>query len=171
MCTLCRLPSPRGDGAGACRRPLAWLAGVNAGESSCMNAPEVRVAGEAARKILIVDSEQIILDLLERVLRREGYEVSTVRCADEAMTMICSEAYDLAIAEVDLCRSNGRELTSLVGRASPKTAIIIMTGYPEAGVVRYAREYAQGLLEKPFALEKLLATVREALESRVADAV
>ncbi len=136
-----------------------------------MNAPEVRVAGEAARKILIVDNEQIILDLLKRVLRREGYEVSTVRRADEAMSKICSGAYDLAIAEVDLCRSNGRELTSVAGKASPKTAIIMMTGYPEERVVRYARENAQGLLEKPFALEQLLSTVRGALEWRVADAV
>jgi FixJ family two-component response regulator len=45
-----------------------------------------------------------------------------------------------------------------------------MTGYPEAGVVRYAKENAQGLLEKPFALERLLAAVREALESSVRDA-
>jgi DNA-binding NtrC family response regulator len=136
-----------------------------------MNPFEAGVVSEVARrKILIVDDEQIILDLLERVLRREGYEVSGVRCPDEAMKRICSESYDLAIAEVNLCRSNGRELTSLVGEASPSTAVIIMTGYPEAAVVRYAEENAQGLLEKPFALERLLATVREALESRVGHA-
>lgn len=136
-----------------------------------MTAFEAGLAGEVARqRILIADGEQIILDLLERVLRREGYEVSTVRRADEAMIKICSESYDLAIAEVNLCRSNGRELTSVVGQASPRTAVIFMTGYPEAGVVRYAKENAQGLLEKPFALERLLAAVREALESSVRDA-
>jgi hypothetical protein len=40
-----------------------------------------------------------------------------------------------------------------------------MTGFPEEGIVRFAHEHTQGLLEKPFALEQLLTTVRKALRS------
>ena len=140
------------------------------GETEHMEGHEFRAADEAGRRILVVDDEQIILDLLKRVLCREGYKVSTALCSDDAIIEVCNRTYDLAITDVDLCRSDGRELMRTIGQASPDTAIVIMTSHAEDGIVHFAREYAQGLLEKPFALEELLATVRAALESRVEDA-
>jgi len=128
---------------------------------------EYRTAAEAGGKILVVDGEQIIVDLLKRVLTREGYDVSAVLCSEDAVIEVCRRTYDLAIADVDLDPSNGRELMRTLGQASPDTAIVIMTASPEQGIVHFAREHAHGLLEKPFALEELLAAVRLALNSRV----
>ena len=130
-----------------------------------MKGDECMVVGEAGRKILVVDDEQIILDLMRRVLSREGYQVSTVRCAEEAMIEFSNGSHDLLIADMDLCRSDGRELMRMLGEASPRAAIVVMTGFPEERIVRFAQEHTQGLLEKPFALEQLLTTVRKALRS------
>jgi DNA-binding NtrC family response regulator len=140
------------------------------GETEHMEGHDFRAADEAGLRILVVDDEQIILDLLKRVLSREGYRVSTVLCSDEAMIEVCTGRYDVAIADVGLYCSDGRELMNMIGRASPGTAVVLMTGYAEDRIVRFAQEHAHGLLEKPFALEELLATVRIALESRVEDA-
>lgn len=126
----------------------------------------VKVVGETGRKILVLDSEQIILDLLQRVLSHEGHRVSTARCADEAMKEVCNGMFDLVIADVDVCASNGRELMRVIGEQSPQSAVIVMTAYAGEGIARFAQEQAQGLLEKPFALERLLAVVRAALEAR-----
>ncbi len=126
--------------------------------------------GAGGRKILVVDDEQIILDLLKRVLTREGYQVSTVVCSDDAIVEVRNGTYDLAIADVGLYCSDGRELMRVIGRVSPGTAVVLMTGYAEDRVVHFAREYEHGLLEKPFDLEQLLATVRTALETRVGGA-
>jgi len=130
-----------------------------------MERVESRVQGQAGKRILIADDEQIILDLLERVLSREGYQVSTVRLPEEAIDDIRSGSYDLAIADASLWRSNGRELVGLISELNSRTAIVIMTGYPEEAIVRFARDHADGFLEKPFALERFLADVRTALRS------
>lgn len=134
-------------------------------ETVRMKGDECMVVGEAGRKILVVDDEQIILDLMRRVLSREGYQVSTARCAEEAVIEFSNGSHDLLIADMDLCRSDGRELMRMLGEVSPPTAIVVMTGFPEERIVRFAQEHTQGLLEKPFALEQLLTTVRKALPS------
>jgi two-component system cell cycle sensor histidine kinase/response regulator CckA len=132
-----------------------------------MRSEETMVASEIGGRILVVDDEEIILDLIRRVLSREGYEVSTVRCAEEAMTEFSNGSHDLLIADMDLCRSDGRELMTVLGQARPPMAIVVMTGFPEERIARFAREHTQGLLEKPFALEQLLTTVRKALRWKV----
>jgi DNA-binding response OmpR family regulator len=139
---------------------------IKAGETDYMSGSEIKVVGEVGWKILVVDDEQIILDLLKRVLNREGYQVSTARFADEAVAEICSQEYDLAITAVDLRYTDALELTERIGTASPQTAIVLMTGNREEEIVRFAEAHAQGLLQKPFALDQLLTTVRVALESR-----
>jgi DNA-binding response OmpR family regulator len=126
----------------------------------------MKVAGEVGGRILVIDDEQIILDLLKRVLSREGYQVSTARFADEAVAEVCSQEYDLAITDMGLRHTDGRELMERIGKASPQTAIVLMTGNREEEIVRFAEAHAQGLLQKPFALDQLLTTVRVALESR-----
>ena len=125
------------------------------------------VTREGGRKILVMDDEEIVLDLIRRVLSREGYQVSTARCAEEVVNQFSSGSHDLLIADMDLCRSDGRELLRLLGQVSPPTAIVVMTGFPEERIVRFARRHTQGLLEKPFALEQLLSTVRKALRSQI----
>lgn len=132
-------------------------------ETVCMKSDEVMVVGEAGPKILVVDDEQIILDLMRRVLSREGYQVSTVRCAEEATIEYSNGSHDLLIADMDLCRSDGRELMRMLEEVDPATAIVVMSGFPEERIVRFAQEHTQGLLAKPFALEQLLTTVRDAL--------
>jgi DNA-binding NtrC family response regulator len=129
----------------------------------------LEVRREAGRKILVVDDEQIILDLLRRVLSREGYQVTTARRARDAVSEVSADSYDLAITDVDLHRSDGCELMSLIGETSPHTALVVMTGNPEERVVRFARDHAQGLLSKPFALEQLLAVVSGALSTGARD--
>jgi two-component system cell cycle sensor histidine kinase/response regulator CckA len=132
-----------------------------------MRSEEAMVASEVGRRILVVDDEEIILDLIRRVLSREGYQVSTVRCAEEAMIQFSNGSHDLLLADMDLCRSDGRELMTMLGQVSPLTAVVVMTGFPEERIARFAQEHTQGLLEKPFALEQLLTTVRKALRWQV----
>jgi DNA-binding NtrC family response regulator len=134
-----------------------------------MSEAGLRIKREVGRRILVVDDEQIILDLLKRVLSREGYQVMTALHADDAISEIGAGNYDLAITDVDLCRADGRKLMRQIGEASPHTALVVMTGYPEEAVMRFAQDHAQGLLAKPFALEQLLAVVRGALSTQGED--
>jgi DNA-binding response OmpR family regulator len=116
-----------------------------------------------SERILVVDDEQAILDLLERVLGREGYRVTTTNRDEEVVGLLSKERFDLAIMDVGLRNLNGGKLMKAVREASPWTAIVIMTGYPMEDVIRFAQEHAQGYLEKPFDLHELLAVARNAM--------
>jgi DNA-binding NtrC family response regulator len=115
-------------------------------------------------KILVADDEQAILDLLERVLGREGYEVATTSSGEEVMGLVASGGFDLAIVDVALPSLNGRKLIKMIKQASPGTAVVVMSGYPAEEILRLAQEHAQGYLEKPFDLREFIGVVRGALE-------
>jgi len=132
-----------------------------------MNRSEKKDKHQERQKILVVDHEQVILDLLRRVLSREGYRVATAVHSDEALGLVSTEHYDLAIADIGLHRLDGRDLMKRIREASPQTALVAMTGYPADEIISFAQDNTQGYLEKPFALEEFLAVVRRALENRV----
>lgn len=133
-----------------------------------MNRSEKKDKHQERQKILVVDDEHVILDLLRRVLSREGYEVATADRSEVALGLVSSEHYDLAIADSGLHRVDGRDLMKRIREASPQTALITMTGYPADEITRFAQNNAQGYLEKPFALEEFLAVVRRALNNESA---
>jgi DNA-binding response OmpR family regulator len=118
---------------------------------------------QARERILVFDDDQGVLGLLERVLSREGYQVTTMRSSERVVSLMSTEHFDLAIMDVGFRNLNGRELTRMVRQLSPETAVVLMTGYPVEEVIRFAQEHAQGCLEKPFDLQELLAMVRSAL--------
>jgi len=122
---------------------------------------------QVPKKLLVVDNARVILDLLELVLSREGYQVTTTPCSDEVVGLTSREGFDLAIVDVGLRRGNGRTLMKMIREASPETPIVVMTGYPTEEITRIAQRHAQGYLEKPFALQELLAVVRCAIEERL----
>lgn len=146
-----------------CSRQQPWEVDIGEG----MNRSGKKDEHQERQVILVVDDEQVILDLLRRVLSREGYKVATAARSEEALGLVSTECFDLAIADIGLHRVDGRDLMRRIREASPETALVAMTGYPADEVIRFAQDNAQGYLEKPFALEELLAVVRRALEQGV----
>lgn len=118
---------------------------------------------QASERILLYDDEQVILDLLGLVLSREGYQVAATPCDEEALGLVSTQRFDLAITDLGLRRSNGCRLVKKIRELSPETAVVAISAYPAREVVRFARENAQAFLQKPFALSDLLTAVREAL--------
>ena len=164
----------------ACQQEVARLGGATPASQSCALTPagcadhgsvmigESWNRGDMSKKqgserVLVVDDEQVILDLLERVLGREGYQVTTANCGEDVVGLLSNERFDLAIMDMGLRNPNGGNLMKAVREASPGTAIVVMTGYPMEEVIRFAQQYAQGYLEKPFDLHELLAVARDAL--------
>ncbi len=119
---------------------------------------------QVGERILVLDDDQVILELLERVLSREGYRVTAMYCSEKAVSTISTERFDLAIVDVGLRSLNGGKLMKMIRETSPETAIVVVTGYPTEDVVRLAHEHAQGYLEKPFGLQEFLGLVRSTLE-------
>ena len=115
-------------------------------------------------RVLVYDDDEILLNLLGLVLKREGYHIKATVCAQEGIRLMSTQRFDLAIADLGLRRTNGYELVRMIREVSPETAIVAVSAYPSDEVVRFARKHAQAFLDKPFSLAELVREVGCLLE-------
>ncbi len=80
-------------------------------------------------KILIVDDEKSICDLLEIVFRREGYEVLTVSSARMALDLLAKESVDLIVSDIKMPGLSGLDLLKEVRQTMPDVVFIFMTAF------------------------------------------
>jgi DNA-binding NtrC family response regulator len=109
------------------------------------------------RKILFVDDEAPIRELLSLFFRKKGCEVSTAVNAQEGRTLAEGGAFDLAIVDVNLGAENGLELLGFLKSNYPRMPVIIFTGMADDDEVlnKAMRSGASGFLRKTEPLEKL----------------
>lgn len=121
------------------------------------------------KRILIVDDEAEILDLLRDVLVGQGYEVDAAKDASTALGLIHENIYDAAILDFNLPDMDGVMLHRQLRQKDPDLAdhCIFMSGYvqSDANLDYYAGEGA-GFLSKPFDIAAMLTAVRGLLDAR-----
>ena len=115
-------------------------------------------------RVLVYDDDEILLNLLGLVLKREGYHIKTTVCAQEGIRLMSTQRFDVAIADLGLRRSKGYELVRKIKEISPETAIVAVSAYPSDEVVGFALRHAQAFLDKPFSLIELVHEVGSLLE-------
>ena len=110
---------------------LPMVEALSAEEETATPTPEVKPLAAQNNKILVVDDEPTIRELLEKVLTRMGHKVDVTADAGTAMDKIyAGEAYDLIITDVRMPGMNGIELYSRILEKSPemKTAPFSLLG-------------------------------------------
>jgi len=123
-------------------------------------------------KILIVDDEKIVRDLLRTVLENDGHAVDEVNDGQEALDANAKCAYDLAIVDLIMPRKNGLDTVVELRAQRPEMRFVVMTGALPALLDRN-RNMDDLLgsvvkLTKPMRPADLLRAVREALQTPVA---
>jgi putative nucleotidyltransferase with HDIG domain len=116
-------------------------------------------------KILIVDDNQQILDLLKGFFEDEDFEVNLASSGKNAKEQIPLYEPDLIISDIKMEPMNGIELLHFVKREASEIPVVLMTGFADLLMVEEALELgAFSLIKKPFEFEKLLETVQSALD-------
>lgn len=101
--------------------------------------------------ILVVDDEEMMRALLEKILVREGYRILTAGDGYEALEMLRKEKVDIVISDMKMPNMTGFELLSQVKKQNPDTAVIIMTAYGDTYTVKDALLLgADEYITKPF---------------------
>lgn len=101
--------------------------------------------------ILVVDDEQMMRDLLTKILSRDGYRVICAAEGQEALEMIGRQKVDLIISDMKMPRLNGFELLKAVKKDFPEIGMIMMTAYGDTYTVKDALLLgADEYLTKPF---------------------
>jgi len=117
--------------------------------------------------ILIVDDEKNILTTISMALKSEGYKTVTSETAREALQTAASQQIDLAILDILRPEMDGLELLKIMKEKRPDTIVIMMSGHGSISTAVQATKLgAYDFMEKPLSREKLLLTVKRALEFR-----
>jgi DNA-binding NtrC family response regulator len=101
--------------------------------------------------ILVVDDEEMMRNLLEKILGREGYKIKTAEDGQAALEVLKSEKVDIIISDMKMPRMNGFELLKVVKKEHPEIGVIIMTAYGDTYTVKDALLLgADEYITKPF---------------------
>ena len=121
------------------------------------------------RTILVVDDEEPILKAIKRILRHEPYQVVTVVCPDDGLTLLEKGDIDVVISDLKMPRMTGLEFLKQVRARFPDVTRIILTGYADLSVAISAINEGEifRFLTKPWEDDVLKSTIREALDQRL----
>ena len=119
----------------------------------------------SAEHILIVDDERAIQTSLRGVLEDEGYRVTAVGSAEEALARLTDDAPDLVFLDIWMPGMDGLEALAEIKQRRPETAVVMISGHGTIETaVKATKLGAYDFVEKPLSLEKTLLVVERTLE-------
>jgi two-component system, NtrC family, response regulator PilR len=117
------------------------------------------------KKILVVDDESSMRQLLEIMLRKEGYDVTAAQSRSAAAAALAAGPVDLVVSDIRLPDGDGIEILRQVKASAPETVVVMMTAFGSTETAVAAMKLgAHDYLTKPFDVEELKLVVRNALE-------
>ena len=109
-----------------------------------------------SEKILVVDDDDSIRDVVSKMLCRLGFEVSSADNAESGLTLFLKNKFDLVITDFSMSGMDGIHLAYYIKEKSPSTQVILMTGDDKEVILSRIRDTAvDQALFKPFTLTEM----------------
>lgn len=116
-------------------------------------------------RILIVDDEPVLQDVLSTLLRREGFQVVQALSAGDALQKVEEQEIDLVLLDLMLPDRSGMEVLKELKRRDPEVVVVVITAYSSVETAIAAmRDGAFHYIPKPFKNQEVVLTVRKGLE-------
>ena len=123
-------------------------------------------------RILVVDDERSMRELLEILLLKNGYSVECAENGSEALAVLQSRPFDLVITDIRMKPVNGLEVLKHCKEIAPRTTVIMISAYASTELaVEAMNEGAYDFFPKPFNNEQILSVISGALRNRGEDQV
>jgi len=120
----------------------------------------------AAPRILVVEDEASLRDMLRIVLRRDGYDVLTAEDGRTAIAMLERERIDLLLSDIRMADVSGVEVLRTAKALNRDMVAFMMTAFASTeSAIEALRLGAADYLTKPFSMEELRLKIRQQLES------
>src|SRR5213594_2487098 len=120
-----------------------------------------------AEKILVVDDEQSMAQFLGIVLRKEGYQVTTVNSGRDALEKVKSDNFDVVITDIKMPGMDGIQLLQGIKKLDPSVPVVIMTAYAsQQSAIDAVNLGAFQYLIKNAKNDEIKLVVRNAIEMR-----
>lgn len=116
-------------------------------------------------KILIVDDDPSILDVLEIALENKGFKIFTTKTIKQAKDILFSNIMDLVIVDIKLGNENGLDLLKFISREFPSLPVLMITAFADPKTAVQAMKFgAKDYIPKPFDIEEFLLVVKKTIE-------
>ncbi len=120
-----------------------------------------------AGQVIVVDDEAAIREAAQQWLELSGFSVQTCATADQALTLLDIDFPGVLISDVRMPGTDGLQLLGRVVELDRDLPVIMITGHGDVPMaVQALKQGAYDFIEKPFTPDRLLDTVRRALEKR-----
>src|SRR6266513_4366178 len=122
-----------------------------------------RIRGQP--KVLVVDDEPDLLELLELTLSRMGLDTTRAESVNDALRLLDREPFDLCLTDMRLPDGEGLRVVEYITQKAPDVPVAVITAFGSAeNAVAALKAGAFDYLSKPVALEQLRALVKQALK-------
>ena len=121
-----------------------------------------------SERILLIDDEEPVIRVTDKILKNLGYDVTAVQNSQEALTLFRSDPdqFDLVITDTTMPKMTGVELSEALMTLRADLPIILCTGYSEKISQKKADALGvKGLLMKPITKSEMATMVRQALDT------
>lgn len=123
-------------------------------------------------KILVVEDDARLRSLILEALSTEGYDLASAESYEDAVKFLETEEFDVLLTDVNLPGKSGLDLLPVCLRHSPRTYLMVMTGYGSIDTAVQAMKLgASDFLCKPIPLNDLISAVKIAIEKKSAGGV
>jgi two-component system response regulator (stage 0 sporulation protein F) len=114
-----------------------------------------------SQKILVVDDDYTIRDIVSRMLCRLGYKVSSADSGEKGLALFLKNKFDLVMTDFNMSGMDGINLAYCIKEKSPSTQVVLMTGDEKEGILSRIKGTAVAkALFKPFTLVEMDKTVK-----------
>ena len=116
-------------------------------------------------RILVIDDERAIRNTLKEVLEYEKHEVDLAEDGPTGLGLIAENSYDIVLCDIKMAKMDGLEVLTKIEETIPNTPVVMISGHGNIDTaVEAIKKGAYDFLEKPLDLNRLLITIRNALD-------
>jgi CheY-like chemotaxis protein len=139
---------------------------LRAADSAPLPSTPAPVAQGRAGRLLVVEDDPLVCEVVRSQLAMAGYEVRTAADGAEALAQLATERPDLVITDQGLPHMPGTELAAQIEQQCPKLSVLVLTGWGEQTPERVRSDNVRAILTKPVTGEALVQAVEEALNGK-----
>src|SRR5450432_2656548 len=119
------------------------------------------------RRILIIDDDRSMCDILDAELRRRGFEVTTTTVPENALHRLSEGDFDLVLTDINMHGMSGVDLCQKIVQSREDLPVVVMTAYGSMeSAIAAIRAGAYYFVTKPFEMDDIALTIERALKHR-----
>ena len=124
---------------------------------------EASLSSRRANRLLVVDDDRVLRELLKGIFEREGYGVWVASSGEQALQLFAKENFPIILSDINMLEVDGHALLSHLNKSGSDSVVILMTGFGSLeGAMEAIHHGAFDYISKPFKPEEMLALVGRA---------